>query len=593
MYLMKRPVSFKKLTALISRCFKRTPKNQPTPIDATTEEDDQIMLNHTDGLVPYDENLLECARTQWQFGDWESLIKIERETLQHHPDRAKLALLAAAGHLQQGDNNTARQFTRLAQDWGCSKKMISQILIAGVHNSLGRASLINGDSQRALQHFEFAISSGSPAGEVRLLTKARLGEQLGQLGQLGLAEDTLDVCLSIDNVGLRKDATQTTRLAHARMSQHYNQIGTPISPQSIIQTTNTYSMKTIHQDKFLKKKNNNKIIWFHVGPVKTGSTFIQYMLWKHRNYLSKHDICYFDYSEPKLHLPRYSNADFLMNDMSFDVDQEVYEKLFSVEYNEIIISEEGLWARIHVLNNKCFDGFTKKIIVYIRNPVEQVASWAAENALPYNGIQDCDAVGGYGVLDIELGIRLLTTDYINIFADFLKSIKNLYKTEVIYKNYDEIKFSDNDIFIDFIKTINKDIVDDPEFIEICKSNDDGLGKNISMSRKYCDVSSLIYFYLSNQGIRQYYSSEMVEFVYSKCKSGDERPVIETMSDDWIEKVAEDLRCVNDMLAEQYPEYKHIVGFQYPQIYRTSRASYIQIDCEEVYMLADQWMSNKG
>ena len=209
MYLMKRSVSFKKLTALISRCFKRTPKNQPTPIDTTAEEDDQIMLNHTDGLVPYDENLLECARTQWQFGDWESLIKIERETLQHHPDRAKLALLAAAGHLQQGDNNTARQFTRLAQDWGCSKKMISQILIAGVHNSLGRASLINGDSQRALQHFEFAISSGSPAGEVRLLTKARLGEQLGQLG---LTEDKLNICLSNGNVRLRKDATQATRI---------------------------------------------------------------------------------------------------------------------------------------------------------------------------------------------------------------------------------------------------------------------------------------------------------------------------------------------------------------------------------------------
>ncbi len=44
--------------------------------------------------VPYDENLLERARTQWQFGDWASLMKLERDTLQHHPDRAKLALLS-------------------------------------------------------------------------------------------------------------------------------------------------------------------------------------------------------------------------------------------------------------------------------------------------------------------------------------------------------------------------------------------------------------------------------------------------------------------------------------------------------------------
>ena len=201
MYLMKRSVSFKKLTALISRCFKRTPKNQPTPIDTTAEEDDQIMLNHTDGLVPYDENLLEHARTQWQFGDWESLIKIERETLQHHPDRAKLALLAAAGHLQLGNNIVARQFTRLAQDWGCSKKLISQILIAGVHNSLGKAAAINGEGQRALQHFENAIAAGAPASELRLLTQARLGEQLEQLG---LSKETMAHCPTIDIVGLRK-----------------------------------------------------------------------------------------------------------------------------------------------------------------------------------------------------------------------------------------------------------------------------------------------------------------------------------------------------------------------------------------------------
>jgi hypothetical protein len=53
--------------------------------------------------VPYDENLLERSRTQWQFGDWDSLAKIDREMLQHHPDRAKLALLATAGQLQTGE----------------------------------------------------------------------------------------------------------------------------------------------------------------------------------------------------------------------------------------------------------------------------------------------------------------------------------------------------------------------------------------------------------------------------------------------------------------------------------------------------------
>jgi hypothetical protein len=132
-------------------------------------------------VVPYDENLLERARTQWQFGDWESLTKIERDTLQHHPDRAKLALLAAAGHLQTDNAGAAKQFIRLAQEWGCSKKLVSQILIAGVHNSLGRAAAVAGQQPRAFKHFESAIQTGTPGNDVRLLTQARAGEQLGQI----------------------------------------------------------------------------------------------------------------------------------------------------------------------------------------------------------------------------------------------------------------------------------------------------------------------------------------------------------------------------------------------------------------------------
>jgi len=139
----------------------------------------------TSDVVPYDENLLERARTQWQFGDWESLAKLERDTLQHHPERAKLALLVAAGHLQTNNGAAARQFVRLAQEWGCSKKLISQILISGVHNSLGRAAAIAGYQNSALQHFRSAIAVGTPASEERLMTQARLGEQMRQLGMAG------------------------------------------------------------------------------------------------------------------------------------------------------------------------------------------------------------------------------------------------------------------------------------------------------------------------------------------------------------------------------------------------------------------------
>jgi FkbM family methyltransferase len=143
---------------------------------------DAVELSHQPDTMPYDEHLLERARTQWQFGDWLSLAQLNRETLQHHPDRAKLALLAAGGRLQTGQDAEARAYIRLAQDWGVSKKLVSQVLIAGVHNSIGRAAAIGNQQHRALQHFESAIQIGTPGADAKLLTQARTVEQLHQLG---------------------------------------------------------------------------------------------------------------------------------------------------------------------------------------------------------------------------------------------------------------------------------------------------------------------------------------------------------------------------------------------------------------------------
>jgi FkbM family methyltransferase len=141
-------------------------------------------LQDDQNLVPYDENLLERSRTQWQFGDWASLAALERDTLQHHPDRAKLVLLCAAGHQALGNATEARQFTRLAIDWGCSKKLISQILVSGVHNTLGRAAAVSGLEQRAIDHFERAIGVVMPQTDIKLLGQTRTIRESAKLGLL-------------------------------------------------------------------------------------------------------------------------------------------------------------------------------------------------------------------------------------------------------------------------------------------------------------------------------------------------------------------------------------------------------------------------
>lgn len=158
---------------------KKPPASQPQAADTFTGD---AVQDSTAQLVPYDENLLERSSEQWQFGDWQSLAALQRDTLQHHPNRAKLALLAAGAQQQLGNMMTARQFTRLAQDWGCSKKMISQVLIAGVHNTLGRATAIAGRSQQTLAHFQNAVKIAVPGADSRLLAQVRVREELRQLG---------------------------------------------------------------------------------------------------------------------------------------------------------------------------------------------------------------------------------------------------------------------------------------------------------------------------------------------------------------------------------------------------------------------------
>jgi FkbM family methyltransferase len=140
-------------------------------LPSATTQYDAVSEQH---LVPYDENLLEQSRIQWQLGDWASLANLNRDTLQHHPDRAKLALLAAAGQIQNNNTSAAQQWVRLAQDWGCSKKMVSQVLVAGVYSTLGKATLIAGDRQRALTHYKTAASVTNQKTNSNLLAETHI-----------------------------------------------------------------------------------------------------------------------------------------------------------------------------------------------------------------------------------------------------------------------------------------------------------------------------------------------------------------------------------------------------------------------------------
>jgi hypothetical protein len=151
--------------------------------DKATEAQD-VAYRESSTPVVFDESLFERSRTQWHFGDWTTLASLQRETIQNHPQRAKLALLAAAGRLQTDAEAEAREYLVLAKEWGCTKTLISQVLISGVHNSLGRAASVMGDHAKALEHFGASVATATPGNDAVLLTQARYSEQVKHIGKI-------------------------------------------------------------------------------------------------------------------------------------------------------------------------------------------------------------------------------------------------------------------------------------------------------------------------------------------------------------------------------------------------------------------------
>lgn len=178
---------------------------------------------------PYDANLLKRTYTQWQFGDWDSLIALDSVAIENHPDRARLALFISAGHLQSDHVVEGKKYLELANQWGISKRFACQILAAGLHNNLGRVAAIFGNKNIALKHFESALEIGGPGDDVRLLAQARMAEQYKLIARAKQRMQNLPnhstSALVIDNKPI-SDVTGFLRMLHDTLAPGlYLQLG--------------------------------------------------------------------------------------------------------------------------------------------------------------------------------------------------------------------------------------------------------------------------------------------------------------------------------------------------------------------------------
>lgn len=134
------------------------------------------------GEPAYDDGLVQRCRDLWRRGDWGALLEVPLDDVERHPQRARLVLMIASAHQALGQHAQVRTLAGLALQWGCELELVARVLLAGVHNTLGRAAVASGKVRdRALAHFSQAIEPGGPRSMRRLALQARVQEQLAQM----------------------------------------------------------------------------------------------------------------------------------------------------------------------------------------------------------------------------------------------------------------------------------------------------------------------------------------------------------------------------------------------------------------------------
>jgi hypothetical protein len=152
------------------------------PIDANMNMVAEPVSLQRPASTAYDAELLDRMRMQWQFGEWHKLCEVSVAHIENHPERAKIALIVATAFQQRGDSVNGRRFVEYARQWGCDRKLVAQMLIAGVHNTLGRVATIMGEQRAAGEHFQQAVIGLS--GEPALAAQVRTLSEMSRMGLL-------------------------------------------------------------------------------------------------------------------------------------------------------------------------------------------------------------------------------------------------------------------------------------------------------------------------------------------------------------------------------------------------------------------------
>jgi hypothetical protein len=324
--------------------------------------------------------------------------------------------------------------------------------------------------------------------------------------------------------------------------------------------------------------------YIHIGPVKTGSTYIQKTFFQNAAVFERFGISYPFVSPLSLDLPRYTNATFLWDRSRDDEAKRLLQTL-----PKFLISEEAIFFQPWTLRHPAIDGLQTKLVLYVRRPAELILSWVAECAEPYNAvIQSLPDV--HGPLSVMDGIEVLSKHYeegIWRFISFAAGARGDLDIEI--RAFDRDCFIDNDLLSDFLHCLGLDakaVRADPSF------SDPGID-NEAESRKFCDISCATWQALGRPHDMTTYNLSLVKEIVSTYQGGDHRPIIETVGDDVIAKLTERFAFFENFLSGVFLDGARVFKNRYPSICGKHREPYRPIDEREIEALVKTLTPQKG
>lgn len=320
---------------------------------------------------------------------------------------------------------------------------------------------------------------------------------------------------------------------------------------------------------FWGKKQEEQKAYVHIGPVKTGSTFIQKSIYENRDLLQKYGL---DYPTAGSNDDRIANSEFVLK-------QGILNGKVPSDFSKnpkFLVSEEGLFFQPNTLRALAASGVKSRIIVFARRPAELIASWAAEYSKPYNAVTNHLPMIK-GPVSIETGLDVLSNIYESAARDFIKFLNEHKNLDVVLQIYSRETTKKNQILRNFFNSLDlnaEQLLADRSFKDLGRVNE-------GSPRKYCDISVIAWQLLGNPTNLRTYNHKLVQELSKTFPGGDARPVIDTLDDATIEKITHRFRFFDDFLSQQFLSGRPVFVSPYPEIFGTARQPYEPLSQSEL------------